>query len=59
MLTWGKVIVLIISILGICSCIMTCDVIIIKEIKKLRKSIKFVLEEIEDYRNDVKEESKT
>jgi len=49
MLTWAKIITLILSILGICGCIMTCDIIIIKEIKRLRKTIQFVLEEIEDY----------
>jgi len=49
MLTWAKIITLIIAVLGICSCIMTCDIIIIREVKRLRQAIQFVLEEFEDY----------
>ncbi|MEQ9716531.1 MAG: hypothetical protein ABGF52_13520 [Candidatus Asgardarchaeum sp.] len=52
MLSWTQLIVLIVSVIGICGAIMTCDIIIIMHIKSLNKTLNFLLEEIEMYRRD-------
>lgn len=52
MFSWAQLIVLIVVIIGICGAIMTCDIIIIKQIKSLNSVLNFLLEEIETYRQD-------